>query len=55
MDTFPNFSVVHVKFCLQVEPCDDTRGNDVSDIMHNSNDIQQVNYFMSYHLHILVT
>jgi len=44
---------------VQLEPCDDTRGNDVSDIMHNSNDIvtdsgvtavEQVNYLISYHL-----
>jgi len=50
-------------FCLQVEPCDDTRGNDVSHILHYGNDIvtdsgvtavKKVNYLMSYHVVILV-
>ena len=37
MNTFPNISELSVNF-LQVEPCDDSRGNDVSDILHNGDD-----------------
>ena len=44
-------------FCLQVEPCDDARGNDASDIINNPNDaiaasgipaVKQVNIFISH-------
>jgi len=49
--------------CLQVEPSDDNRGNDVSDILHNGDDIvtdsgvttvKQVIYLTSCHLRILL-
>lgn len=40
VDTFPYFmsNLRHI-FCLQIEPSDDSTGNDASYVLNNSNDI----------------
>jgi len=56
VDTLPYFSVIHLKFCLQVEPCDESRRNGAADILTDSNNVvidsgtpaaKEVNEFMS--------